>query len=91
VSRASAIAPARSPVTAIIRIHESVACPCWQRFVVRTNTQGVFIMKATLTASHHHTHSIHLSENTRKILLGVLYVLVPYVIAALGVFIYHGQ
>jgi hypothetical protein len=48
-------------------------------------------MKATLTASYHHNHSWHLGENARKILLGLLYALAPYAIAAVGVFIYHGQ
>jgi hypothetical protein len=48
-------------------------------------------MKASLTASPHNPHSLHLGPSTRKILLGLLYVIVPYAIAAIGVFIYHGQ
>lgn len=45
----------------------------------------------TLHLTHHEPLHLHLSAPARKALLIALSVLTPYLIAAIGVFIYHGQ
>lgn len=49
-------------------------------------------MRALHLAHHEPLHvHLHFSEPARKALLVALSVLAPYLIAAIGVFIYHGQ
>jgi hypothetical protein len=45
----------------------------------------------TVIMAHREPLHLHLSAPTRRALLIALSVIAPYLIAAIGVFIYHGQ
>ena len=45
----------------------------------------------TVIMAHHEPLHLHLSASARRALLIALSVAAPYLIAAIGVFIYHGQ
>lgn len=45
----------------------------------------------TIPMAHHEPMHLHLSEPARRSLLIALSVATPYLLAAVGVFIYHGQ
>lgn len=48
-------------------------------------------MKTVLALHHHEPVHFHLSETLRRGLIVTLSVVLPYAVAAIGVFIYHGQ
>lgn len=48
-------------------------------------------MRSTLNLAHPGTMPPHHTRDWRKPLLAAVTVLLPYAIAALGLFIYHGQ
>lgn len=48
-------------------------------------------MKLALPAQPHHPLHFHLSDRARELLLSACRTLLPYAVAALGVFAYHEQ
>ena len=48
-------------------------------------------MKLALPSTHRAPFRIPLTERGREILLALVLTLIPYAVAAIGVFAYHGQ
>lgn len=49
------------------------------------------IMKLAVHNLHHEYLHVHFSKRTRELLFAATCTLIPYAVAAIAVFVYHGQ